>query len=120
MAAKKQIKKLGPFTWVNTTDPREEGFRAECWTLQVDPDMPTTHWCVKNYGGEPGPGFHGWKLVSGGPFDSAGAYSNLDDAIKGVTPWLIARYKEDAERELAKAEKTLAALKRFKASVDKL
>ena len=77
----------GPFTWMRVARPVSE----EVWTLvlpeAVGGVLPT--FCVKNYGGEPGPGFAGWKLVSGGPFDSAGAYRTRDEAFAGVVPWLV-------------------------------
>lgn len=90
----------GPFTW--TKCPGRPG--AEVWQNDVPADVGLTFFCLKNYGGTPGPGFAGWKLVSGGPFDTAGAYSSFKEAVDGVTPWLIKFYAAQAAELTAKAQ----------------
>lgn len=87
----------GPFTW----EKQEPHGKDEVWKL-VAPE-PLYHFVIKNYGGIPGPGFSGWKLVSGGPFDEPGAYSSLTDAMKGITPWLAEYLLYNAEAKKIEA-----------------
>lgn len=103
--------KRGPFTW-----ERKDNGDDECWNLVTRPDLPTTHWSVKNYGGKPDPenSFSGWRLVSGGPFTRVGGWTTREDAIAGVTPWLIERYKTEAKELAAKAQRTLKAIAKLK------
>lgn len=101
----------GPFTW-----ERRDSGNDECWVLVTPPDLPTTFWCVNNYGGVPvdGDGFTGWRLTSGGPFTQVGGWTTREDAIAGVTPWLIERYKAEAKEIAAKAQRTLKAIAKLK------
>jgi hypothetical protein len=100
----------GPFTWVREFNENE---RNEVWRL-VWPEAlkgaGLTRFVVKNYGGEPGEGFSGWKLVSGGPFDDAGAYSDLDSALDGVTPWLIVYFRARARQKIDEAHTLIDVL----------
>ena len=99
----------GPFTWER--QERESG--CEVWNLLRPEGVEMTYFCLKNYGGQPGPGFNGWKLVSGGPFDSAGAYSSLEEAIDGVTPYLVGRYIAEANQARKRAERLIAVVENF-------
>ena len=100
----------GPFVFTKRNPPSISG--DECWeiSLKCGAEMPT-YFCIKNYGGEPGPGFMGWKLVSGGPFNSAGAYTSRDEAIAGVIPFMTAHIKTVAAKKLAEAKAMTKALK---------
>jgi hypothetical protein len=103
---------VGPFTWVQERLPNRSSLdKEEVWTLQRPEGM--THFVLKNYGGTPGPGFAGWKLVSGGPFDSAGAYDSFESAAQGVVPYLIQHYREQAAELRATAERMLAQVTGF-------
>lgn len=95
--------KHGPFTWKRDREIMNE----DRWELDTPSILGFTCFCVKNYGGAPGPGFAGWKLVSGGPFDDAGAYATRDEAIKGATPWLVAYYHREAKRRLNDAQEMI-------------
>ena len=83
-----------PFTWKRADD----GPKEEAWDL-IRPFAGATYFCIKNYGGPPRPGFAGWKLVSGGPFDDAGAYTCFLDAVQGVTPYLVRYFKQEAKKQ---------------------
>lgn len=99
----------GHFTWKKRlTQPGEE----QVWDLILPGDLNQyiQGFCVKNYGGVPGDGFAGWKLVSGGPFDSAGAYYNAADAMEGVSDWLMNKLTLDVATRLADAKKKVASL----------
>ena len=103
------IKKHGPFTWTYTDDK----VAREAWTL-TSPYEGATFFCLVNYGGKPGDGFAGWKLVSGGPFDEAGAYDSFDTALKGVTPWLMKYMLADVNIQKRQLDKRLLTVRRFK------
>src|SRR5258706_14166393 len=105
---KQQRHEYGSFTWVRNDDGKEES-----WDLVRIPDLLTTYWAVKNYGGDPGPGFTGWKLVSGGPFDEAGAWATRDEAMRGVIPYLLADLRAEVAKKLAEADAALTALTRL-------
>lgn len=100
---------VGPFTWIKRADQSE----CEVWELEREKDAGLTHFVIKNYGGEPGSGFSGWKLVSGGPFDSAGAYASREEAMVGVVPFLIEWYANEIVELMDKATGRIIALKRF-------
>lgn len=101
--------KRGPFVFTK----RVTSSGDEAWdiTLKCGTPMPT-FFCVKNYGGEPGPGFAGWKLVSVWPFDQAGAYKTRDAAIAGVIPFVTQHTMEAARRKMAEATALAKSLKR--------
>lgn len=101
--------KHGPFTW--NKQELTSRYTEEVWVLERPNTM--TSFVLKNYGGTPGEGFAGWKLVSGGPFDDAGAYSNLDDAIKGVTPYLIEYYRRQAVELIKNANQMITMVSNF-------
>lgn len=110
--------KHGPFTWVKRLPVETvSGSTDEVWRLQHPEELERivglTSFAVKNYGGEPGPGFKGWKLVSGGPFDAAGSYDNLEAAIKGVTPYVVAFYRRQAVAKLKEAEQIILMISAF-------
>lgn len=111
--------KHGPFTWRKRERDgyARSTFDPEVWELQRDSELPTTFFVLKNYGGQPGPGFKGWKLVSGGPFDSAGAYASFDAALKGVTPWLVEHYRKQARERIEAGERMLVKLREFEAAL---
>lgn len=102
-----QTKTVGPFTW-----KRRIGAAEESWELRVPGYF--THWAVKDYGGSPGPGFQGWKLVSGGPFEDAGAYNTREEAMEGVIPFLMQRVEQEIEERLAEAEALRAVLNNWR------
>lgn len=112
-----EIAEFGPFTWKRCKD----GSREESWDLThingVDRNkiqfVGLTYFCVKNYGGKPGDGFKGWKLVSGGPFNSAGAYDTVNEAIAGVTPYMIEYYTRLAADKMTEAKSILKLLAGF-------
>jgi hypothetical protein len=110
----KQRIKVGPFEWVRRDDTREES-----WDLVQPKDAGLTHWAVKNYGGKPNDasGFSGWRLVSGGPFTSAGGWTTREDAMYGVIPWLMKRFREDLKAKLEKCDQLKAALTAFEAEL---
>lgn len=95
----------GPFTWTQ----REA--REDIWDVNHPEGM--THFCLKYYGGAPGPGFAGWKLVSGGPFDDAGAYRTWRDAMIGATPYLVRYYQNEAREKLDEALKMINTVSLF-------
>ena len=103
----------GPFTWVRDMESSDE-----VWRLQKPEGLPATTFCLKNYGGTPGPGFAGWKLVSGGPFDRAGAYASLHEALIPVTAWLVNYYLDEAKRKREAAERTIALIDAWVSSID--
>lgn len=105
---------VGPFTWVQRP-PHSGG--EEVWELEREKDAGLTHFIIKNYGGEPGPGFKGWKLVSGGPFDRAGAYATKEEAMNGVVPFLMEWYAREIIELMAKVEVRVAAIRRFEESL---
>lgn len=100
---------VGPFTWEKREDATDE-----TWELVRDPEADLTYFVVKNYGGEPGPGFKGWKLVSGGPFDAAGAWSSRDEAMAGVVPFLLEWYERQVAELLLELEARLTVLRRVR------
>lgn len=103
-----ETKKIGCFTWVLRSH-NEDG---EIWDLSFD-DGLRNHvpaFCIKNYGGEPGPGFAGWKLVSGGPYDEAGSYHTAEDAMHGVAEWLRRKLAADVEVSLGAIRRRVFAL----------
>lgn len=104
-----ELKHCGPFTFRKREDARDE-----TWDI-INTPKAVAHFCIKNYGGEPKPNeaFSGWRLVSAGPFCDAGGWTNVDDAIKGATPYLIRYYKESAERVIREATEQLIALDAF-------
>lgn len=116
-----EIAELGPFTWTKQTIDFARHSEEDLWVLThingvKRSDIAVvglTHFALKNYGGTPGKGFHGWKLVSGGPFDGAGAYSSLRDAIEGVTPYVIEYYTRIAAEKRAEANRILELIKDF-------
>ena len=101
---------VGPFTWVKRI-PNAEGMRRgsteEVWELQR-PDGFTS-FCLKNYGGKPNDrtGFSGIRLVSGGPFCTAGGWTEFDKAFVEVVPWLTAYYQDEAKKLLEKANRMI-------------
>ena len=105
-----QQRTYGPFTW-----ERREGGDYEVWELQRPEELHLTYFVLKNYGGKPGPGFKGWKLVSAGPFDKAGAYDSFDAALVGVTPWLVAYFLEDLDAKLAEYNSMLQYMTEMRA-----
>lgn len=96
----------GPLTWVRCEDQS----KCEVWEPQVPAGLPTTHFVLKNYGGTPGPGFKGWKLVSGSPFDRAGAYNTFEEAVAGTTSFLLARWREDVNEHRERADRVESAV----------
>lgn len=104
----------GPFTW--ELCPPQSG--CEVWGLVLPEGMGFTPFVIKNYGGTPGPGFAGWKLVSGGPFDSAGAYARFEKAVAGITPWLVAHYKKTAADKCAEVSEMLRRVSSFTGALD--
>ena len=101
-----EILTVGPFTWAKA-DPRGG---SECWDLVRPEGVQMTAWSLKDYGGIPGPGFRGWKLVCGGPFDSAGSYATREEAMEGVVPWLLEYVQGEIDTKLREAEKLQKAL----------
>ena len=101
----KSTRRLGPFTWT-----RRDNGGDECWNLVQDQSLRMTVWSLKNYGGPPGRGFSGWKLVSGGPFDDAGAWATRDEAMQGVVPFLLEWYRKELRERIAAADQLRAAL----------
>jgi hypothetical protein len=101
--------KVGPFTW-----KRKDHDEDECWVLVQPENFPTTHWCLKDYGGEPQPGggFNGWRLVSGGPFSAAGGWRSRDGAMLGVVPWLVNYYRTQLRYEIEKAKRMADAMEK--------
>lgn len=103
--------KVGPFEW--QLDADEDGHRhAECWDLVQPEGLKLTFWSLKNYGGTPNDksGFSGWRLVSGGPFTSAGGWTTRDDAMRGVISWLLAYYRADVAKKIEEAKRATLAL----------
>jgi hypothetical protein len=102
-----ETKKVGPFTWRRDDDSDEE-----CWQLMTPAKLRATFFCVKNYGGKPngGTAFSGWRLVSGGPFTSAGGWTTREAAMRGVVPYLLKHYREDVKKRIAEAETMRKAL----------
>lgn len=112
----------GPFTWVKRPiDVRVDRShpQEEVWEVQTPTDIGMTSFVVKNYGGKPSNkcAFTGWRLVSGGPFSQVGGWTNRDDAIIGVTPFLIKFYRERAADLIAKANKIIQVVSNFNDSV---
>ena len=105
------IMTVGPFTW-KLRDPRKPD-DDEVWALVVPENVPLGHWVIKNYGNVPGPGFNGWKLVSAGPFDSAGAYSSREDAMQGVIPWLTKQINDELQRKVNELTAMRDAINKF-------
>ena len=91
---------------------RDDSAGYEAWTFAAPSHLNLTRFCVKNYEGEikPDEPFSGWRVVSGGPFTSAGQWANRDDAILNATPWIIAYHKKAAKEKIAKAQKVVKAL----------
>ena len=104
----------GPFTWRRQEDQRE----CEVWLLLLPEEVRMTHFVLKNYGGTPGCGFNGWKLVSGGPFDAAGSYSTRKKAVEGVTPFLVEYYRVQAAEMVENARKVVKLTKKFLGGLD--
>jgi hypothetical protein len=92
----------GPFTWIYAGDRG-----GEVWDLRRGRTTECTMFCLKNYGGTPGEGFAGWKLVSGGPFDTAGAYATLESAATGVVDFLTKYYIKEATDKIRRARATI-------------
>lgn len=107
----------GPFTWVKEDASKRE-YKEEVWALKRITDHQT-YFVLKNYGGKPNDesAFSGWRLVSGGPFTSAGGWDNLQDAVHEVTPFLIGYLNEQASRKLAEAKQVIKELEAFQLSV---
>jgi len=104
--------KHGPLEW-----SRRDNGGCETWELISGKELKLTYFCIQNYGGKPGPGFSGWKLVSGGPFDDAGAYGSLAAALDGVTPYLINRFREEAATAKTRADELSKLLAGFLAEI---
>lgn len=106
------VRTHGPFTW-----RKRDNCKDEIWDLDLPSIAGLTSFSLKNYGGTPGPGFSGWKLVSGGPFDDAGAFDTFEHAVIDVTDYLIDYYQDQSERMAEQAEKLRAAVTGFNAHV---
>lgn len=100
--------KHGPFLWV-----RRDSGGSECWDVEMPKNIGLTFFCVKNYGGEPvsSDAFSGWRVVSGGPITSVGGWTSRDAAIAGATPYLIARYAQEARAKIQAAQQTADMLR---------
>ncbi len=105
----------GPFTWT-----KDEENNRECWDLERLPGLSQTHFSVKNYGGEPGDGFRGWKLVSAGPFNSAGSYKTFEEALVGITPYLVGYYTQHVAEQMRTAQRAQEALLDLRNNVQSL
>lgn len=117
--------KSGPFTFVRRQRMSEYNAQEAHFVWEVTfTSLPQiernkmiglTYFCLKNYGGKPGPGFRGWKLVSGGPYDEAGSYATLEEAVVGVTPWLVAYYNRLAAQKVEEARQLIGVLEQVTA-----
>lgn len=114
-----EIAEFGPFTWkrrLPTSENRDEAWELTHISGVKRHDMEViglTFFAVKNYGGTPGKGFAGWKLVSGGPFDAAGSYDNVNAAIEGVTPYVIEHFTRIAATKQREAKRILSLIADF-------
>jgi hypothetical protein len=108
--------KVGPFTW-----ERRDNGDSEAWDLVQPKGVPLTHWAVKNYGGDPNDssGFSGWRLVSGGPFVTAGGWTSREDAMLGVIPYLMARLRGDLKNRLEECTRVKATLTSFEKALNR-
>lgn len=107
-----EIRKYSCFTW----ERQEDQSGCEVWRLSSVKDIEGfTQFALKNYGGEPNDksAFSGWRIVSGGPFTAAGGWTNIEDALTDVTPWLVDRYRKEAEMLKAKLGRLIAAIDEF-------
>jgi hypothetical protein len=88
----------------------ENGGR-EHWTIELASGgkLPV-HFSLKNYGGNPGPAFAGWKVVGGGPFDCFGAYESLEALMSGALTALLDYYRKHAQQKRQEAEDLVRSL----------
>jgi hypothetical protein len=113
------VVKCGGVTFTRDSAPGSD--RGEVWdatltTREEDRKLKLTFLCVKNYGPshdhgdptKPGDGFHGWQVVSGGPFEWVGPTRN--DAFQKGAVYIRNYWAEQAREKIAEAQQLQAAL----------
>ena len=80
--------------------------KPEIWVIDHPTTLDLGHWAVEDYGPLTEDPFSGWRVVSGGPFMAAGGWTNREDALRGAAPWIINRFRVEAQHLNDKAERT--------------
>jgi hypothetical protein len=103
-------KMVAGLPWVQT-DRISEG--VPIWKLDLREELKT-YFVLKDYGRhdrDESEAFSGVRLVSGGPFTSAGRWFTIDEAMEGVAPYIKALLRErieDARAEIKQIEDAIA------------